>query len=71
MFLYQHPDNTKADHSGRARSNPRILGSDPAGVTNVCVRLFRVSATLYVVSGLGTGRSPVQGDVSTLYRLRN
>jgi hypothetical protein len=38
---------------------------------DVCARLFCVCVVLCVGSGLATGWSPVQGVLSTLYRLGN
>jgi hypothetical protein len=38
---------------------------------DVCVRLFCVCVVLCAGSGLVTSWSPVQGDLPTLYRLRN
>jgi hypothetical protein len=44
-----------------AHSNIEIVGSNPTGGMDVCVRLFSVCVVLCVGSGLVTGRSPIQG----------
>jgi hypothetical protein len=54
-----------------ARSNAEIVGSNPTRSMDVCVRLFCVCVVLCVGRGLGTGWSPVQGVVPTVYRSRN
>jgi hypothetical protein len=51
-----------------ARSYTDIVGSNPTTGTNVC--LFCVHVVLCVGSGLPTGWSPVQGVLSTVYRIR-
>jgi hypothetical protein len=37
------------------RSNTGVVGSNPTGVMDACVRLFCVCVVLYVGSGLATG----------------
>jgi hypothetical protein len=56
-----------------ARSNAGIVGSNPTQDMDVCVRLrlFRVCVILCVNSGLAMGWSPVQEDLSTLYRIKS
>jgi hypothetical protein len=54
-----------------ARSNAGIMGSNPTRGMDVCVNLFCVCVVLCVGSGLAKGWSPVQGVLSTVYRLRN
>jgi hypothetical protein len=54
-----------------ARSNTRIMVSNPAGSMDVCVRLFCVYVVLCVGSSLSTGWSSVQGVLPTIYGLRN
>jgi hypothetical protein len=54
-----------------ARSNTRIVGSNPAQGMDVCVRLFCVCFVLCVGSCLLTGWSPVQGALPTVYRIKN
>jgi hypothetical protein len=58
-------------HIGRARSNIGVVGSNPTQGMDVCVRLFCVCVVLCVGSGLTTGRSPVEGVLPTVYKLRN
>jgi hypothetical protein len=53
-----------------ARSNTGIVGSNPNRGMDVCVRLFYVCVVLYVGSVLATGLSPVQGVLSTVYRIK-
>jgi hypothetical protein len=45
-----------------AHSNAEIVGSNPTGGMNACVRLFCVLVVLCVVSGLAMGWSTVQGS---------
>jgi hypothetical protein len=53
------------------RSNAGVVGSNPTQGMDVRVRLFCVCVVLCVDCGLATGWSPVQGDLPTVYRLRN
>jgi hypothetical protein len=53
-----------------SRSNSGIVGSNPAQGMGVCVRLFCVCVVLCVGSGLTTGWYPVQGVLSTVYRIK-
>jgi hypothetical protein len=72
--------NWVAVHSGRtvwgmnylARSDSGIVGSNPTEIMGVYKRLFRVCAVLCLGSGLGMGRSLVQGvppSVKNNYRI--
>jgi hypothetical protein len=54
-----------------ARSNAGIVGSNPTQGMDACVRLFCVCVVLCVDSGLATGWTPVQGVLSTLYKIKN
>jgi hypothetical protein len=45
-----------------ARSNARIVGSNPTWGMDVCLRLICVCGVLCAGSGLATGWSPVQGE---------
>jgi hypothetical protein len=71
---YNFPQITVAARSGAwtvfARSNTEIMGSNQTGGMDVCVRLFCFCVVLCVGSGLGTGWSPVQGVLLTVYRIR-
>jgi hypothetical protein len=49
------------------RSNTEIMGSNPTGGMDVCVRLFCVCVVLCVGSGFATGWSPLQGGLLTVY----
>jgi hypothetical protein len=53
-----------------ARSNIGIVGSNPTRGINVCARLFCVCVVLRAGSRLATGWSPVQGVLSTVYRIK-
>jgi hypothetical protein len=50
-----------------ARCNTEIVGSNPTGSLDVCVRLFCVYVVLCVGSGLASGWSPVQRGLPTVY----
>jgi hypothetical protein len=52
------------------RSNAGIVGSNPTQGMDFSVRLFCVCVVLRVGSGLSTGRSPVQGVLPTVYRIK-
>jgi hypothetical protein len=52
-------------------SNAGIVGSNSTRGMDVSVSLFCVCVVLRVGSGLETGWSPVQGDISTVLGLRN
>jgi hypothetical protein len=54
-----------------ARSNAGIVFSNLTQGMDVCVRLFCVCVILCVGRGLGMGRSPVQGVLPTVYRIKN
>jgi hypothetical protein len=51
-----------------ARSNTGIVGSNPAQSMEVCV--YTVFLLSCVCSGLGIGRSPVQGVLLTVYKIQ-
>jgi hypothetical protein len=51
------------------RCNTEIVGSNPSGSMDVCLRLFCV-CVLCVGSGLATDWSPVQGVLPATYRTR-
>jgi hypothetical protein len=53
-----------------ARSNTGIVGSNPTQGMDVCLCLFCVCVVLYVVSGLATGWSLVQGVVPAVCRIK-
>jgi hypothetical protein len=53
------------------RSNAGIVGSNDTRDMDVCVRLFCVFVVLCVGSGLGTSWSPIQGDLPTVYRIKD
>jgi hypothetical protein len=53
-----------------ARSDAGIVGSNPIQGMDIRVRLFWVCIVLCVGSGLATGLSPVQGVLTTLYRIK-
>jgi hypothetical protein len=53
-----------------ARSNTEVVISNPTRGMDVCMRLFCACVILCVSSGLATGRSPVQGVLPTVYRIR-
>jgi hypothetical protein len=53
-----------------ARSETEIVGSNRNIGLDVCVCLFCVCVVLCVGSGLATGRSPVQGVLPSVYRIR-
>jgi hypothetical protein len=52
------------------RSKVWIVGSNLTQGMDVCVRLFCVCVVLCVCSGLATGRSPVQGVLPAVYRIK-
>jgi hypothetical protein len=53
-----------------ARSNAGIMGSNPTQGIDVYVRLFCVYVVLCVGSGFATAWSPIQGVLSTVYRIK-
>jgi hypothetical protein len=53
-----------------ARSNARIVGSNPTQGMHVCVRLFGVCVVLCVRRGLARGWSPVHGVLPIVYRIK-
>jgi hypothetical protein len=52
-----------------ARSNAGIVGANPTRGMDVCVRLFSVSAVLYVGRGVSSDWSPVQGVLPTMHTI--
>jgi hypothetical protein len=52
-----------------ARSNTRVLGSNPTRGMDVCVRLFCVCVVLCVGRGLATGWSPIQGVLLSVHNI--
>jgi hypothetical protein len=64
--------SSSAYHSGCsvfARSDTEILGSNPTGGMDICMRLLCVCVILCVDSGLATGWSAGQGALRTVYRI--
>jgi hypothetical protein len=51
-------------------SNTGIAGSYPTSGMDVYVRVFCVCVVLCAVSGFPTGRSPVQGVLPTVYKIK-
>jgi hypothetical protein len=74
LYTYETPITVTARSKAWAvfaRSNTEIVVSNPTRGMDVCVGLFCVRVFLYVGSSLATGWSPVQGGLSTVFRLRN
>jgi hypothetical protein len=77
--LLASPEGPRADHSGRTvwrmnRLRPHVHwghGFESRSRNGGLCALFCVYVVLCVGSGLATGRSPVQGILPTVYRLRN
>jgi hypothetical protein len=65
-----------ADHSGRgskswnifARSNTWIVGSNPTGGMDICLRFFCLCCFMWVVT-LRQGRSPIQAMLPAVYNI--
>jgi hypothetical protein len=78
LFCFRYFNNSIikcADHSGRTawnvfvHSNTGIVGSNPTGGMDVCLRSVFVLSC--VGSGLESGWSPVQGVLPTVYMIHN
>jgi hypothetical protein len=67
----QWPRGLRHEPSSRARRLRSWVRIPLKTWMPVCVRLFCVCVVLCVGSGLATGWSPVQGVLTTVYRLRN